>query len=356
MNFDYLLKENLDYIVHYNKTYSPKALNLSCDSKEFDDVVDVAKCVVLLVPIKQVVMFTAYIAENNNSLDAQFLKKSFKNLENFNKTYFKTFSNFPHKDFSFEKCVQTGFDTIINIVVMRLNWLSKNCNQQTFDSKSLIQKLDELDVLNETFYEIFSNFKGINMTFKEAVQNTLNQIFFFTIEPFTSLLLKHDLQTFDDKFLISMFNDVEKIKEILSLTYPKFSHEKYYIFDEFLNGTMEGILTPLLNRVTKQWQDISKIYKEAITMTQIGDLELEYTFQISIKDTKIEELGNELNDIFGKLNLIKDLNKNRFQKISKISSQLYEIMKDMKMNINIITIYNSSLKGRLFLISYLFFF
>ena len=45
LNFDYQLKEKLDYIVHYSKTFSPKALNLSCNSELFDDTVESAKSV-----------------------------------------------------------------------------------------------------------------------------------------------------------------------------------------------------------------------------------------------------------------------------------------------------------------------
>ena len=103
------------------------------------------------------------------------------------------------------------------------------------------------------------------------------------------------------------------------------------------------MIISLLNRVSQDLLKIvrtkisllSKIFKEAITVTPIHNRDLEeniITFQNLIKDTKIankvfEELEDELNNIIGKLDVIKDLNKNRFQDVSKELVKLDELLK-----------------------------
>ena len=126
------------------------------------------------------------------------------------------------------------------------------------------------------------------------------------------------------------------------------------------------MLVPLLNRVVDKSQYsfkiifskmllISKIYKEAITVTPIHrDLEENGSFQILLKDVKVannvvEELEDELNNIIGKFDVIKDLNKNRFQEVSKEFLNLNEILKKMKMHIDLMknqmTIVNKLFQG-----------
>ena len=366
LNFDYQLKEKLDYIVHHSKTFSPKALNLSCNSEPFDDAVELAKSVTQSVPIKQLYLLIKHIQENNSSLNANFLKKSFKDIKQFNETYFKTFSQFPCKKFDFEEVAQTGLDTIFLIVIQRLQSLFLNYNQQSFDNKHIITNINELEVFNETYYETFSNFKSkelSKMTFKENVQLKLEGILLNIIEPFTSLLPKLNQQNFDDRIVVKKFKELDKFNKTYFKTLAKFSHENFS-FERIVNTTLNGMIISLLNRVTQDSLKIvrtkisliSKIFKEAITVTPIHnrDLEENVTFQILIKDTKIankvvEELEDEFNNIIGKLDVIKDLNKNRFQDVSKELVKLDELL---KVNIDYmkkqITIVNNKFQGKLF--------
>ena len=366
LNFDYQLKEKLDYIVHHSKTFSPKALNLSCNSEPFDDAVELAKSVTQLVPINQLSLLTEHIQENNSSLDANFLKKSFKDIKQFNETYFKTFSQFPCKKFDFEEVAQTGLDTIFLIVIQRLQSLFLNYNQQSFDNKHIITNINELEVFNETYYETFSNFKSkkiSKMTFKENVQFKLEGILLKIIKPFTSLLPKLNQQNFDDRIVVKKFKELDKFNKTYFKTLAKFSHENFS-FERIVNKTLNGMIISLLNQVSQDLLKIvrtkmsllSKIFKEAITVTPIHnrDLEENVTFQNLIKDTKIankvvEELEDEFNNIIGKLDVIKDLNKNRFQDVSKELVKLDELL---KVNIDYmkkqITIVNNKFQGKLF--------
>ena len=143
----------------------------------------------------------------------------------------------------------------------------------------------------------------------------------------------------------------------------KFSHENFS-FERIVNTTLNGMIISLLNQVSQdlfkivrtETSLISKIFKEAITVTPIHnrDLEENVTFQNFIKDTKIankvvEELEDEFNNIMGKLDVIKDSNKNRFQDVSKELVKLDELL---KVNIDYmkkqITIVNNKFQGKLF--------
>ena len=108
LNFDNESKM-VDFIKHYNGTYSPAALNLSCDSMSFDNAVNAVLMVTitrltqyilsiemnssLFIPKKQDVLFTEYIQENSDaeSFDERFLIKKFEELENLKKHFFQNY-------------------------------------------------------------------------------------------------------------------------------------------------------------------------------------------------------------------------------------------------------------------------
>ena len=117
LNLDYTLKEKLDYIVHQNNKFSSKALNLSCE------------------------------------------------------TYFDTFSNFRHSkiDRTFELALQNTLHTMKTFQLPTLN-------QKDFDDKFIIKKFKELDEFNRTYYEKFKQFSHQSLTFKEMVNQTMQDI------------------------------------------------------------------------------------------------------------------------------------------------------------------------------------
>ena len=369
LNCDYPLMSTLDYVEHLNKTYSPKALNLLCDSELFNKAFEISKSNALLKPIEQLIMLTTFVRENNSSLDAQFLKKSFKEIEQFNETYFKTFSKFPHKDISFEKAVQTGFDTIFLIVTYRLISLSTNYNQQDYNQTFLIGRFKEIEQFNKTFYETFSSFNSplTNVTFEVFVQGILKNIFVSIMEPYTSIFLELNQQKIDDKFLIKVFKELEQFNETHFKTFSRIPHGNTS-FNEIVSKIMDGILSLLLNRViaetskcvntletaTSKLSAISRKFEEATNVKTNRDRQLEYAFQSLIEESKIihkmiEKSENELNILIEKLNIIKNLNKNRFTEVSRQLNNINKLLERIQMNNNIKknqnTIFNAMLQG-----------
>ena len=269
-------------------------------------------------------MFTAFIGKNKGSLDAQFLKKSFKELGQLNKTYFETFSQFPHNDnISFEGTVQIGLDIIFGIVLYRLYSLSPNHSQQGFEDENFtIKKLKELQQFNETYFNTFSSFRHskINRTFELTVQNTLHALLVTKMKPF--LLLNLNQKDFDEKFIIKKFKELDKFNRTYYETFSKFSH-KSLTYKEMVNQTMQNILISLMNRTIDkitQYQNkykniaskmsfILKKYEETITMKHIDDFKLTNTIQSSIKEIKtvnkeIMEMEIGWKDSFGKFCLL----------------------------------------------------